>query len=104
VPAVAEARAVRVDAGAHLQAHARVGGQQRQDRVRRGARPRRERRQRAQQVVRQPLERARVLARRALELGRHGGVVGRLHVERVRGRAHVAQEGRQRSTRPGASS
>ena len=30
-PAVAEARAVRLDPGAHLQAHAGVGGQQRQD-------------------------------------------------------------------------
>ena len=60
--------------------------------MRRGAGPRRERRERGQEVVRQALQRDRVLAGRALELGRHGGVVGRLDVERVRRRAHVAQE------------
>ena len=93
-PAVAEARAVRLDAGAHLQAHARVGGQQRQHRVRRRAGPRREGRQRGRAGRPAGARSAtRVLARRALELGRHGGVVGRLDVERVRGRAHVAQEG-----------
>ena len=93
VPAVAEAPAVRLDPGAHLQAHAGVGGQQRQDGVRRAAGPRRERRERGQEVLRQPLQRGRVLDGRTLELGRHRGVVGRLDVEGVRRRAHVAQEG-----------
>ena len=95
----ARAQPVRLDAGAHLQPHAGVRGQQRQHGVRRGRGPARKRRQRAEQVATQPLEalqRALVLLAAALDRLRDRAVAGRARragVEAVRRTAHVAQEG-----------
>jgi len=91
----AEARPVRGDAGADLQADGGVGRQQREDRVRRRARPRRVRAQRGDRVGRHTLEGARVVAGGPLELTGHVLLAGRargLRVEAVRRRADVGEE------------
>ena len=90
---VAEALAVRLDAGAQLQPQAVGRREKGQHGMRRGRRPARVRRERGQQAAaRERVRRGRV-PRPLCPTRRHARVSSALEVERVRRRPDVAQEG-----------
>ncbi len=95
-PALPEACPVGLDPRAELEAHAGLGGQQRQHGVGGCRRPGGEGRQSAEQIAAQGLQHVGgvgVLPGGALQLGGHRRVFRGLDVQRVGGGTHLAQEG-----------